>query len=59
MRAISDFFVAELPLLLLYYIPEHVGVRKGVKAFDDFDGGEEAAQYYGTFTRNAYLWEAP
>ena len=36
-----------------------VGVRKGVVALDDVDGGEEAAQYFGTFSRNAYLWDMP
>jgi len=57
MKAISDFWAAELPLLLVYYVPEIVGVRSGIKAFDDVDGGEEAAQYFGTFTRNAYMWD--
>ncbi|HZT07019.1 MAG TPA: ABC transporter substrate-binding protein, partial [Chloroflexota bacterium] len=58
MRAISDFVAAELlPLMPLYFQPEHLGVRQGVLALDDQDGGEEAAQMYGTFTRNAYLWD--
>ena len=57
MKAISDFVVNELPIMPLYYVTEHIGARKGVQAFDDYDGGEEAAQYYGTFTRNAYLWD--
>jgi len=58
MQAISDFVAAELlPLMPVYFLPEQMGVRAGVKAFDDIDGGEEAAQYFGTFTRNAYLWD--
>jgi peptide/nickel transport system substrate-binding protein len=56
-KAVSDFLVAELPIMPLYYVPEHMGVRKGVQAFDDIAGGEEAAQYFGTFTRNAYMWD--
>ncbi len=57
MRGISDYVAAELPFLILYYLPDHLGVRAGVKAFDDTDGGAEAAQPYGTYSRNAHLWE--
>jgi peptide/nickel transport system substrate-binding protein len=57
MRAISDYVASELPFLIVYYVPDHVGIRTGVKAFDDTDGGAEAAQPYGTYTRNAHLWE--
>jgi ABC-type transport system substrate-binding protein len=57
MRAIGDYVVSELPFLILYYLPDHLGVRAGVKALDDVDGGAEAAQPYGTYTRNAHLWE--
>jgi peptide/nickel transport system substrate-binding protein len=57
MKGISDLVAAELPLMPLYFLPEQLGVRKGVAALDDQDGGEEAAQYFGTFTRNAYLWD--
>jgi hypothetical protein len=32
-------------------------MRKGVKAFDDVQGGAEGARPYGTYTRNAHLWE--
>lgn len=57
MKAISDFVAAELPILVLYYLPDHVGVRKGVKAFNDIEGGAEAAQPYGTYSRNSHLWD--
>jgi hypothetical protein len=57
MKAISDYFVAELPLLILFFKPEHLGVRKGVVAYDDLEGGMEASQPYGTYTRNAHLWD--
>jgi ABC-type transport system substrate-binding protein len=56
-KAISDFVVAELPMLLIFSTAEHIAVRKGVKAFDDHTGGESAARPYGTYTRNAHLWE--
>ncbi|MPZ12822.1 MAG: hypothetical protein GEU73_00070 [Chloroflexi bacterium] len=57
MKAISDFVVAELPLLVLFSTAEHIAVRTGVKAFDDHMGGDSAARPYGTYTRNAHLWE--
>jgi peptide/nickel transport system substrate-binding protein len=57
MRAISEFVTAELPLLILFYKPEHLGVRKGVLAYDDVAGGAEAAQPYGTYSRHAHLWD--
>lgn len=57
MKAISDYVASELPFLIVYYLPDQVGVRKRVKAFDDVAGGAEGAQPYGTYTRNAHLWE--
>ena len=57
MKAISDFMVAELPLLILYFLPEQVGARSGIVALDDAAGGMEAAQPFGTYTRNAHLWD--
>ena len=57
MRAISDYVASELPFLILYYVPDHVGVRKGVKAFEDHEGGAEGARPFGTYTRNAHLWD--
>jgi len=56
-RALSDFLADDLPLLLLYFNPTTPAVRKGVKALDDFQGGAEGAQLYGTFTRNAHEWD--
>lgn len=57
MKGISDYVAAELPFLILYYVPDHIGIRKGVKAFDDVEGGAEAARPFGSYTRNAHLWE--
>ena len=56
-KALSDFVAGELPLLILYYTPRHLGVRTGLRALEDVAGGAEASLFYGTFTRNAHLWE--
>ena len=34
MKNISDFMVSQLPLLVLYFLPEQVGVRTGIQALD-------------------------
>ena len=57
MKAVGDYVASELPFLILFYLPDHLGVRAGVKALDDSDGGAEGAQPYGTYTRNALLWD--
>jgi hypothetical protein len=57
MKAINDYFVAELPLLPLYFIVQHTTVVKGVNAFDDIDGAEGAERLYGSYSRNAHLWD--
>jgi peptide/nickel transport system substrate-binding protein len=56
-KAISDLVAQDLPVMPLYFDPTTPGVRKGVVALDDFAGGAEAAQLYGTFSRNAHEWE--
>jgi peptide/nickel transport system substrate-binding protein len=56
-KALSDYEVSQLPLLVLYFTPRFLGARKGVKAFDDVAGGSEASVPYGTYTRNAHLWD--
>ena len=53
MKAISDFVVAELPVMFTWYNALQVGVRKGVVALDDFGGG---GTILGTYSRNAHLW---
>ena len=55
MKAISDLVAAELPILVLFGTADYIGVRKGVKAFDDEKGGGGGP--YGTHTRNAHLWD--
>jgi hypothetical protein len=56
-RAVSDFMVDDLPLMLLYYNPTTPAVRRGVRALDDFRGGSEASRLFGTFSRNAHEWD--
>jgi len=56
MQAISDYFVDQLPFLPLYFNPLPIGVRTGIRAFDDLEGGADGAPY-GTPTRDAYLWD--
>jgi len=56
-RAISDFVVAELPLLPLYWLADYIGVRTGVRALDDMAGGAGVQRAYGGYFRAAYLWE--
>lgn len=46
----------ELPLLL-YFNPTVPAVRRGIQALEDFKGGAEGAQLYGTFSRNAHEWD--
>ncbi len=55
--AIAQSMATDLPLLLLYFNPTTPAARKGIKALDDFMGGAEGAQLYGTFTRNAHEWD--
>lgn len=57
MKALSDFIAAELPILITYYNTDHIGARKGVIAFEDVEGGSQAGQPYGTYSRNAHLWD--
>jgi peptide/nickel transport system substrate-binding protein len=57
MKAIGEYVTAELPFLVLYGTVDPIGVRKGVKALDDRDGGDSGGRPIGTYTRNAHLWD--
>ncbi|MBM2811961.1 MAG: hypothetical protein HW416_2720 [Chloroflexi bacterium] len=57
MKAISDFIAAELPFLPTYGQVDGVGVRAGIRALDDHMGGGVPGSGYGTFARNAHLWD--
>lgn len=57
-RAIGEFWARELPTLVLFYEANLVGARTEVRALHaDWQGGTEASQAYGTFSRNAHLWD--
>jgi peptide/nickel transport system substrate-binding protein len=57
MAAIGHFFATELPVLPLYHLLDYLGVRTGVDALTDDDGGTGSGENYGTYSRNAYLWD--
>jgi peptide/nickel transport system substrate-binding protein len=57
MKAISDFVVAELPFLPPMFEADNIGARRGVRALDDVAGGAGAGAPFGSYTRNAYLWD--
>lgn len=57
MKAINDFFVAELPSIPILYVVQYTAAHKSVKAFDDMAGTEGSERIYGGYTRNAYLWD--
>ncbi|MBM2811215.1 MAG: hypothetical protein HW416_1974, partial [Chloroflexi bacterium] len=56
-KGLSDFFVDELPLLVLFVSADPIGVRKGVDALHDVAGGAQAGQPFGTYSRTAHLWD--
>ncbi len=56
-KQIADFVTEEVPIVLLYFNPTRPAVRTGVRALDDFRGGAEATQPFGTFSRNAHEWD--
>ncbi|MPZ13682.1 MAG: hypothetical protein GEU73_04545 [Chloroflexi bacterium] len=59
MKAIHDFAAVELPILVLFSTADHIAVRKGVNALGDHQGGEGGGAPYGTYSRNAHLWDLP
>jgi hypothetical protein len=57
MKAINDYFITELPLLPLFFIVQFTAAVKSVKAFEDIDGAEGSERIYGSYARNAHLWD--
>jgi ABC-type transport system substrate-binding protein len=57
MKAISDFVVAELPMLPIFFLVQYTAANKSVKAFDDLAGADGSDRQYGGYARNAYLWD--
>jgi ABC-type transport system substrate-binding protein len=56
-KALSDFVVETLPMLILFATAEPLSIRKGIRALDDLNGGDSAGRPYGTYARNSHLWE--
>ena len=56
MRAINEHFLSEMLTLYTFANPTYVVARKNVKAFGDMAGGENWGPY-GSYYRNAYLWD--
>jgi ABC-type transport system substrate-binding protein len=57
-KQIADFAAEDLPVLQTYFVPFMPAVVKGVTALaDDFEGALEAGGRYGSYYRNAHLWE--
>jgi ABC-type transport system substrate-binding protein len=56
-KEVSDHYVAELPFIPVYFLAAYLAVRNGVLAFDDAAGGYTGRTRYGSFSRNAYLWD--
>ena len=58
MGQLQDIMIDDLPIGLLHYEVGTVLVRKGASAFrDDIDGGASSGRIYGTYSRNAHLWD--
>jgi peptide/nickel transport system substrate-binding protein len=57
MRDLSERVATELPILITYYDTHYLGVRSAVRALGDIAGGQDASRPYGTYSRNAYLWD--
>jgi len=61
MKAINDYVISQMLVLPTYYQAVWMAARKGVKAYDDLSGGYGAHVgangFWGSFYRNAYLWD--
>lgn len=57
MREVGEFAASELPILVLFTTADHIAVRRAVRAFEDHMGGEGGGASYGTYSRNAHLWD--
>lgn len=55
---IAAFHAQELPMMQLYFNISHPTVTRGFNALaNDFAGGIQPGGLYGTYFRNAHLWE--
>lgn len=56
MGATGEYVAAKVPPLPVVNNVHHLGVRKGVRALDDIEGGDGAMEI-GSYSRNAHLWD--
>jgi peptide/nickel transport system substrate-binding protein len=60
-KAINDYVISQMLVLPTFYQAVWMAARKGVKAYDDLAGGYGAHVgnngFWGSFYRNAYLWD--
>jgi hypothetical protein len=56
-RRISDLVAEDLPVLPVYFAISRIPVAKGVVAMQDHAGGAQGADMYGSYYRNAHLWD--
>ncbi|HEY3117765.1 MAG TPA: ABC transporter substrate-binding protein, partial [Chloroflexota bacterium] len=61
MKSINDYIISQMLFLPTFYQAAWMAARKGVKAYDDLAGGYGAHVgangFWGSFYRNAYLWD--
>jgi peptide/nickel transport system substrate-binding protein len=56
-RRIADLIAEDLPILPVYFAITRIPVSRGVVAMQDYAGGAQGADMYGSFYRNAHLWD--
>jgi peptide/nickel transport system substrate-binding protein len=57
-KQVADFAAEDLPVIQTYFNPYLPAVAKSVTALsDDFEGALEAGGRYGSYYRNAHLWD--
>ena len=56
-RRISELAAQDLPVFQTYFMITRIAVAKGITAMQDFAGGMQGAGLYGSFYRNAHLWD--
>ncbi len=56
-RRIADAVADDLPIMPVYFAITRIPVARSVSAMRDYAGGTQGADMYGSFYRNAHLWD--
>lgn len=56
-RGIAGLVADELPVLPVYFAISRIPVSGKVLAMQDYAGGAQGADMYGSYFRNAHLWD--